>query len=244
MAAVGLCGLGLAAALPVGPGMAATRLPSEAGALLSEDGFGVCVPEENLDAIWLALARFGKSGRVPHVCMSGGCDDLPGIAEWAAAQQYPEDTDLERDDVQARYGAFVAEYCGPEDDPQPAEAPPAEAPPVEDTPEAEVPPLAPPLFDLALPPLFTPPGFNPPRSAPPTGSPPLGSPPGGTPRFPELLDPLPPRGGDPRPPGHPPADPPAHPPHPPVPHVPLPAGLWLLLSALGLGLAFGGRRDG
>jgi hypothetical protein len=243
----------------VGPALAATDLPVAADALLSEDGFGLCVPEAHLDAIWLAFAGKGKSGRVPHVCMSGGCDALPDIATWALAQQYPEDMDLERDEVQARYAAFVAEVCGGPEEPPPTEAPAAE--PSDPAPNsADSVPLPPgPLLARALPPLLGTPGVGPPRAVPglPGGG--GGGTPGRPPRLTDLLDPPPsgpPRSGPPPsgpppsgpppsgpPPGWPPADPPpGPPPPPPVAVMPLPAGVWLLLSALGLGALVGRRR--
>jgi hypothetical protein len=262
----GFCLMAAMAALAgaSGPARAATNLPVAADDLLAEDGFGACVPAENLDAIWLAFATAGKSARVPHVCMSGGCEDLPDIASWAAAQQYPEDIDLDRDEVQAAYAAFVAEVCGAA---EPAETPPpeAEAEDLAEAPAAEagrasLPPA--PLLARALPPLLTPPGLGPRPSGLP-GLPGGGTPRSLPPRLVDLLTPPPgwslrgapldrPRSGPPAGPspdrpsgppwGPPPDTPPETHPEPPIAVMPLPAGMWLLLSALGLGALIGRRR--
>ena len=209
---------------------AATHTEDEARVILSEDGFGVCVPEEHLDDIWLVLAKGGKGGRVPHVCMMGDCLDLPDIAQWAAAQQYPDDIDLDRTEVQARYAGFVAEYCGPapEEPEEPAPEPLA---------DPQFTPLPEPLLARTTPRLLTPTpartSTEPTRTSTfTTGTTPLG---GGsslrvpferTPQDGELVpDPL--DNGDIP---------------PPFGTVPLPAGIWLLLSALGAGLLLGRRR--
>lgn len=222
------------------PASAATEVPEfTAEQLLSADSFGLCIPEYNLEDIWIVLAKGGPMGRAPHVCMTGSCDDLPDIAEWAAAQGYPDDIDLDRQEVQAGYAAFVARACGtadaPPDDwtgtpPGPAD-PPGAAP--GDTPR----------MTSAPPPARTATALPPRR----------GSPPGSAP----LLPPLPVGGvhistssriGPPSdllaPPfASPPEDLTSRAPDPtPIATMPLPAGGWLLLSATGLGLWLGRRR--
>ena len=227
-----LLGIGLGVGLIASSALAATQVPVDADALLSEDEFGICVPEDQLDHIWLVYATKGKAGQVPHVCMSGDCEDLPDIAVWASAQQFPDDIDLERDDVVARYAAFVAEYCGPEDEV------------AEPQPEA-VPSMSDPVLALGLPRLLGPGEIRPNVPQPVmsgiprlTGTPGFfggggGTPSGGTPSgrnppplLPPITDPLVPL--QPQDPGDPPV-------HTPPSTVPLPAGGWLLLSALGLG---------
>lgn len=246
--------------------LAATQIPAEARELLSEDGFGICVPEDNLDGIWMTFAKFAKGDRVPHVCMRGDCEDLPDIAEWAAAQQYPDDIDLDRDDVQAHYGRFVAELCSSPQAPMlPPQARPTAPPdsPDPDTPEPDTPATATPAEPPAslpdeprlhrgLPPLLTPTGGTPPSigGRPPGAAPPAFLPPGSS-RPPARTPPLDSSDFEwpwpdtptrllvdsshweapmPRPDDTPPTAP-----------VPLPAGGWLLLSALGAGL-WAGRR--
>lgn len=278
--------LWLGGALLIGPVLGSTQVPVDLEVLLSEDGFGECVPEDHLDDIWLVLASKGKGGRIPHVCMSGDCEDLPDIATWASAQQFPDDIDLERDDVVARYAAFVGEFCTPEDDlPEPpsvlmsaaddpvfVQALPRLLGPGEIRPNVRQPAMSgipglpgfpggfglrgsPPGGGTPVPP--APPGPNTPPQAgpPPPGSPPPIDPPGPNmppvagppPGSPPPIDPpgsipppwAPPPNSPPPPPG--PWDPPGEPPlggppngTPPPSVVPLPAGLWLLLSALGM----------
>ncbi len=206
-----------------GPAITATQAPVDLESLLSEDEFGVCVPESQLDDIWLVYATKGKSGRVPHVCMSGDCEDLPDIAAWASAQQFPDDIDLERDDVVARYAAFVAEFCGPEEE-TPEPAPEVAAPVVE-------PALVPALARLLGPGEIRPVVPRPVMASIPFASGQSffgsggGSSGGGNP--PSLSD-----NPDPLVPPQQPDDPGIS---PPVSTVPLPAGVWLLLSALGFG---------
>lgn len=208
---------------------AATETPAlTAEELLSEDGFGLCVPEENLDEIWIVVAKGGKGERVPHVCMRGDCDDLPDIAEWALTQGYPEDIDLERDEVRARYATFVASFCAPEDDNVPEVL--LEAPP-------EAPPEAlPPALARMIEPLFTPPRTPPFRHTPPR------PPQRDTPRMDIPFQPLFPGTGGVASPissttlnGDPPNG-------PPTAVIPLPATGWLLLSVIGFGLWLGQRR--
>lgn len=240
---VGLC-LGVSVMLAIPPASAATEVPElTMEQLLSADSFGLCVPEYNLEEIWIVLAKGGPMGRAPHVCMTGTCDDLPDIAEWAAAQGYPDDIDLERQEVQAGYAAFVARACGtadaPPDDwtgtPPGAAEPPGAAP--GDTPWMTS------SRTSSQPPARTATALPPRRASPPGSAP--------------LLPPFPVGGGlistSSR--SDPPSDPLAPPfvttgddlssselDRTPVGTVPLPAGGWLLLSATGLGLWLGRRR--
>ncbi len=253
--AVGVC---LAGAFAAGAALSATHQSIDTQVILSEDGFGACVPEDQLDSVWLLFASKGKSAGVPHVCMTGDCEDLPDIATWASAQQYPDDIDLEREDVVARYGAFVAQFCSPEEPDAPVGAPPPVG-------------VVAPIFAQSVPQVFGSREIRP-NVPVPTGS---GIPPqvgflgfGGSfrssgngggmtpwppsiPGFPSPF-PLPPIAeGPPGPPGKPFPPPFPNPEHPlsPPPNgqppgtsgppavIPLPAGMWLLLSALGLGWA-------
>lgn len=237
------CGTAVTLALglvlpPLLPAIASTQLPADVRALLSEDGFGVCVPEEHLDDIWLVSAKGGKLGRVPHVCMAGSCDDLPDLATWAAAQQFPDDIDLERDDVQARYASFVAELCGPDEAAE------------DDDPDAvpEVTMEAPPILAQGVPPLLDPPGFIP-RGPAPTLPPLQPRPPVQLPGLPPLVPLFPGGGVGQPPPGGGPGDGPGNgpgngpwDPEDPAFVIPLPGSAWLLLSALGMGLWLGRRR--
>ncbi|WP_207186590.1 hypothetical protein [Rhodobaculum claviforme] len=226
---------------------AATHLLDDPERLLSTDGFGECVPEESLDEIWLVLSKGGKSSRIPHVCMHGDCADMPDIRAWASAQQFPDDIDLDREDVQAQYGAFVAEFCEaanedavPEVDLSVPEEPEVGPGPVDDAVPPvllEAPPPAP-LGPLGTPGLFSPRQFN---NTPAPFMPPMaplvsfGGPGGGG--FTTFSDPdtpppplVPESPPGPTPPG------PTDPTDPELPPsvVPLPAPLLLLMSALGL----------
>lgn len=206
---------------------AATDLPTDPQQLLSEDGFGACVPEDHLDDIWLVMAKGRKLSRVPHVCMAGTCEDLPDIASWAAAQQFPEDIDLTRTEVVSRYADFVEAFCTPDgttDDVPPVllfapDTPGAGAlltPPagLAPTPRAGPPPPLRPNtpFPASWPPPFPGMPFAPPGAGVPTG---------GT----TSSD-----GGEETPPG------PGGPTDgsPDVGVIPLPPAVWLMLAALGL----------
>ncbi|MGY6632200.1 MAG: VPLPA-CTERM sorting domain-containing protein [Alkalilacustris sp.] len=260
-----LCCAVAAGALLTQPGLAATHGVDDPAQLLSEDGFGACVPEENLDRIWLVAAKGGKQSRVPHVCMRGDCDDLPEIDVWASAQQYPDDVDLDRDDVQARYANFVESFCAADPDPVPEVTMTVPEDVVPDV-LMEVPA---PLLARAMGPVWDLPRFSnspapfmpafapmgsfggwggsggsggvPPQVTPPGGTPPWGNPPGQTPPWGDPPGDTPPWAD---PPGDLPPTPTGEPPlaedppeTPPLSVVPLPAALWLLVAALaGLGL--------
>ncbi|MGY6411615.1 MAG: hypothetical protein ACXIUV_11410 [Alkalilacustris sp.] len=221
-------GVSLSGAFLAGAAIAATQTAPEFETLLSTDGFGECVPEERLDDIWLVFATKGKSGRVPHVCMSGDCEDLPDIAGWASAQQFPDDIDLEREDVVARYAAFVAEFCAPQEEPP--------EPEVLGVTVTDVPALAQSLPRLLGPGEIRPnipqrtlssvPGFSGVPGVLGRGGGRNTGPERPRPDLPEVANPL-------LPPTSPPPDVENHVPLPPIP---LPAGLWLLISALGVGV--------
>lgn len=253
--------MGIGAAVMVGamaggvPVMApaATDLPRDPQDLLSEDGFGTCVPEEHLDDIWLVMAKGRKLDRVPHVCMAGTCEDLPDIATWARAQQFPDDIDLTRTEVVSRYADFVEAFCTPAAEDS-AEAPTEEladedVPPVllfvPDTPgagalltpPADLPPLAlpsrppGPLSPLRPPtpfPASWPPAFPSSPFAPPPGA---GVPPG---TVPAGETGQPPGNGGPPPNGTPPNGVPPNGTPPVAWVIPLPPALWMMLAALGV----------
>ena len=224
----------VAALAAAGMAGAATHTPVDPETLLSEDGFGACVPEEHLDDIWLLFASKSNGQRVPHVCMTGDCEDLPDIATWAAAQQYPDDVDLEREDVVARYASFVEDYCVA---PDAADAPGSDA--TAEGPEGGGTTLDP-AFDQGVTQLLNTSTFQPATVTVPPPSGPVfpafagrgsGSAPsgggsgGGLNPDPDFLD----DNGN----GNGNGDDPDPPNGPTV--IPLPPGFWLLLSALGLG---------